>query len=200
MCGSIGRVNRALFPKTPPTFQWIVDGTPLYDPRNDDTAGGAGDERWDDPSTWSLKSDNATLIYNIIRGIRYGGNWLYGGQNLSASRLPFGSWAAAANECDADIDLAGGGTEKQFRVAGEIALSTQPVDAIETLLRCCNGRMAEIGGIYKIVVGGPGAPVASFGDDDILVTEDQEFDPFPNLDGTITASRPASPIRARVMG
>lgn len=181
----VALVNRDLFPSGAPKFRFICQGIPLYDLRNDTSAGGAGSEDWDDGTTWSLKGDPATLAYNIARGIYYDGEWFYGGQNLAASRLPYASWAAAANECDADIDLVGGGSEKQFRVSGEIQVSTEPATALEALLKCCNGRMAEIGGAYKIVVGGPGAAVLSLTDDDVVVTEPQKFDPFPNLDGTI---------------
>ncbi|WP_187277123.1 phage tail protein [Phyllobacterium endophyticum] len=48
----------------------------------------------------------------------------------------------------------------------------------------CNGRIAEVGGIFKILVVAPGAAVYSFSDDDILVAKGQNFTPFPGLDAT----------------
>lgn len=180
----VARINQKLF-TSQPTFTFVADGIPLYDLRDDSSVGGDGAQRWNSPATWEPRGDPATVVYNIIRGITYNGEWFYGGQNLAASQLPFDMAVAAANECDIDIPLAAGGTEKQFRVSGEIQVSSQPADAIAALLTCSNGRIAEIGGAYKYVLGGPTAPVLSFTDDDIIVTEDQEFDPFPSLDGTI---------------
>lgn len=180
----IARVNQDIFPGSP-SIKYICKGVPLYDVRNDTSAGGDGAERWDTPSGWSERGNATVLAYNIIRGIRYEGEWVYGGRDLAAARLPFASWAAGANECDALIALKDGGSERQYRVAGEIQFGRQPVDALEQIGQCSAARFAEIGGAYKTLVGPPGAAVLSFTDDDIIVTEEQKLDPFPNLDGTI---------------
>ncbi len=63
----------------------------------------------------------------------------------------------------------------------------QPVDVIDELLKSCNGRMSEIGGVYKIMVGAPGASVYSFTDADIVITDGQTYDPFPGLESTNNA-------------
>ncbi|WP_246662633.1 phage tail protein [Rhizobium sp. P44RR-XXIV] len=47
--------------------------------------------------------------------------------------------------------------------------------------------MAEVGGIFKMLVGSPGGAVYSFTDDDIVVTEEQDFQPFPSLSATYNA-------------
>ncbi|TXR46351.1 hypothetical protein [Phyllobacterium endophyticum] len=59
-----------------------------YDIRRDSTNGGSGAHRWDNPATWEPSDNPVVLIYNIIRGIYYGTEWVYGGQNLPAYRLP----------------------------------------------------------------------------------------------------------------
>ena len=158
--------------------------TPWYDIRKDDTAGGEGDHRWDAPETWEPTSNNAVIIYNIVRGVSYDGEWLYGGQNLAAFRLPADSWMAAANECDAERELEDGGTEPQFRCGMEIRGDMEPLTVIEELLKACSGRMAEVGGIFKLLIGAPGSAVYSFTDDDILITRGQTYTPFPTLDDT----------------
>lgn len=164
---------------------WVVQGLKLYDIRKDTTAGGSGSHRWNNPSTWEFTRNPVVMIYNIIRGISYDGEWVYGGQSFGAAQLPFASWAAAMNECDAPIDLKGGGTQPQFRAGGEIELSSEPLDTIERLLMACNGRLADCGGVYKIHVGAAGSPVYSFTDGDIIIDEEQTFDPFPGHDATV---------------
>lgn len=158
---------------------------PLYDLRKDSTNGGNGPQRWNDPSTWAPSDNNAVVAYNIIRGIYYGDEWIFGGQNLAAFRLPASNWIAAANECDRLVDKAGGGQEKQFRCGYEIKpADDEPLAVLDEIRKGCNGRIAEVGGTFKMLVGAPGAAVYSFADDDILVTEDQSFEPFPSLSET----------------
>jgi hypothetical protein len=164
-----------------PTMKFVLDGIPLYDRRFDSTAGGSGPQRLSDPTTWALTANPVVVTENILRGIRYSGAWLYGGQTVSGPQLPQASWVAAANECDDPIALVAGGTEPQFLAGGEIRLDVQPAEAIEELLKACNGRLAEIGGTYKIRAGAAGAAVFSFTDADILSTEQQTFEPFPSL-------------------
>ncbi|RVK81379.1 DUF1983 domain-containing protein [Sinorhizobium meliloti] len=157
---------------------------PLYDLRKDSTNGGSGAQRWNDPSTWEPSENNVVVKYNLIRGIYYGGEWIFGGQNLAAFRLPGSNWIAGANECDRLVDRAGGGQEKQFRCGYEIRLDMEPLSVIDDIRQGCNARLAEVGGVFKTLVGAPGAAVYSFTDDDILVTEDQSFEPFPALSET----------------
>src|SRR5690348_10896923 len=50
-----------------------------------------------------------------------------------------------------------------------------------TLFRSCAG-------VYTILVGAPAAAVATFTDDDVIVTEDATLDPFPNLDNLVNGA------------
>src|SRR5690606_11651499 len=180
-------VNRELFPGQ---MRYLFEPPVLsfYDLRKDTSAGGSGSHRWSDPSTWEPTTNPMVVIYNIIRGIYYGvpgaWEWVFGGQNLPAFRLPASSLMVAMNECDRAIDLADGGTEPQFRCGMEITGEMEPLAVIEELLKSCSGRLAEVGGIFKPVVGVPASSVYSFTDGDILVTREQGFKPFPPLDDT----------------
>lgn len=175
------RFNRKLFKNGLPRCIFEPKPTPMYDPRKDSTVGGSGAHRWDTPTTWTGSVNNAVLMYNIIRGVYYGAEWVYGGQNLAAHRLPVSNWMAAMNECDRAITLSGGGTEPQFRGGCEIEVNMEPLEVLDTLRLGCNGRLVEVGGAIKLLVGAPGAAVYSFTDEGILVTESQSFDPFPTL-------------------
>ncbi|MEZ2224386.1 carbohydrate binding domain-containing protein [Rhizobium sp. RCC_161_2] len=160
---------------------------PLYDIRKDSSAGGNGAHRWDNPATWEPTSNPATMIYNLARGVYYGSEWVYGGQNIAAFSLPAANWMAAANACDAAVTLDDGSHEPAFRAGYEIQCDQQPLDVISELLKGCNGRMAEVGGVFKMLISTPGGAVYSFSDDDIVVTEEQDFQPFPSLSETYNA-------------
>ncbi|AYG66749.1 MULTISPECIES: phage tail protein [unclassified Rhizobium] len=160
---------------------------PLYDVRKDSSVGGNGGHRWTDPSTWEPSANPAVMIYNLARGVYYRSEWVYGGQNIGAFCLPATNWMAAANACDASVQLDGGSSEPAFRAGYDVQCDQEPLDAVSELLKGCNGRIAEVGGIFKMLVGTPGAAVYSFSDDDIVVTEEQDFQPFPSLSATYNA-------------
>ncbi len=176
-----------------PTFRFEVQGIFLYDPRKDSSVGGSGSHRWGNEATYEWSDNPAVIIYNILRGIYYQGDYIYGAE-IPAHNLPLANWIAAMNECDLPVSLEGGGTARQFRCGYEIkTLDNEPVDVIEELLKACNGRMAEIGGVYKIQVGAAPLPVAFIADQHFVVTEDQKLDDFHGLESTfngVTATYP----------
>lgn len=174
-------IERELF-TGPPECRFEIEGLRLYDPRKDSTVGGSGSHRFGNTATYEFSDNTAVVIFNILRGIYYDDEWVFGLQNLPATRLPLSNWFAAMNECDRLIPLTGGGSEKQFRCGAEIKVDEQPIDVINELLKGCNGRMAEIGGIYKIRVGAPTLPVYAFTDEAISITTGQSYDPFPGLE------------------
>lgn len=176
-----------------PSYLFETDGILLYDVRKDSTAGGSGSHRWNTPSTWEVSSNPVIHIYNVIRGVRYGSEWVYGGQTMEAYQLPAANWMAAANACDEVISLVGGGSEPRYRAGCQITVDQPPADAIESILKGCSGRVAEVGGAFKITVGAPGAAVYSFTDEQIIVTEAQSFDPFPGLEQTFNGAQASYP-------
>ncbi|CDN93471.1 phage tail protein [Agrobacterium tumefaciens] len=152
----------------------------LYDLRKDSSVGGNGPHRWHDPATWEASDNLPLMIYNIARGIYYGGRWVHGGRNFSSYRFPVSSWIAALNEADRDM----GGGRRQFRGGLEVSVDRDGLDVIEDLRLGCSGRLAEVGGRIKMLIGAPGAAVYSFSDREIVVTADQDFEPFPTIAAT----------------
>ena len=168
-----------------PKFVFEIWGIPLYDISKDSTAGGSGSHRWSNPATWEPSDNPAVQIYNLLRGIWYDGVWLHGGQTLTANRLPSANWIAAINACNALVDTADEGTEKAYRSSLECFTNEEPLALIEECLAACAGRLIDAGGVYKIKVGAPGSAVFTFTDDDVIVTDPQDLDPFPSLDETV---------------
>lgn len=167
-----------------PTFTFEPSSIGLYDPRKDSTNGGVGTHRWGNRATYEPSNNPIVIAYNIIRGIYYNDEWVFGGRNLAAFRLPASNWIAAMNAADLSV-VTTEGTEKAFRAGYEIRGDMAPIDVVNEILKGCNARIAEVGGVFKVLVGSPGAAVFSFTDDDIIVTKEQSLDPFPNIDTTI---------------
>jgi hypothetical protein len=175
-----------LFSSGAPTFKFVTNGARLYDISKDSTQGGVGTHRFDDPSTWGGDGDflSAVQIYNLLRGIRFNSQWLYGLQNLERTRLPPANWISAIQACRNPIQ-GPNGLEPSYRTGGEIQVGAQIKFSIESILTGCQGRLSEVGGTYKLYIGEPGNPVLSFTDNDILSTEGQTFTPFFSLEDSI---------------
>jgi hypothetical protein len=181
-----------------PSFKFGLTGIPLYDPTRDSTNGGSGSQRYSTPSTWGGDGDSlpAVQIYNILRGITYNGRWVYGLQDMTQARLPAINWNAQINKCRAGITGVTG-PEPTYRSGGQINVSAQPANTIQTLLTACQGKLAELGGFYKIHLGAPDTPSFSFTDDDILSTEQQDFTPFFGLADTVNGMTATYPSPAQ---
>ncbi|MES4990996.1 phage tail protein [Agrobacterium radiobacter] len=179
------RVSKNMFSGVP-SFKFVLEGMRLYDISRDSTQGGVGPQRYADPATWGGDGDflPAVQIYNLLRGITYNGQWFYGLQNLSSSRLPAAAWITQIEKHRAGT-LESTGWVNTYRSGGEIQVEAPLTSAIEALLTACQGRISEVGGVYYLHSGAPDAPVIAFTDDDILSTEEQEFTPFLGLADTI---------------
>ncbi|UOA25893.1 hypothetical protein DSM107133_00582 [Pseudosulfitobacter sp. DSM 107133] len=160
-----------------PSVRFVVGGIPLYDPRKDTSVGGDGTHRWGDVSTWEVSENVAVQTYNIMRGIDLGGGHKWGG-DAEAEDLPLAVWWAAMNKADLGVDLEAGGTEPQYRASYEVFVDDEPGGVIEDILRGAVGEVSEVGGVWKIRLGGPSLPIYFFTDDDVIITEDDKFAPF----------------------
>lgn len=165
-----------------PEVRFEVRGAPLYDPRKDSTAGGSGAHRWDDQDTWEYTENPVVMVYNILRGLTLADGSIYG-LGVDADDLPIGRWVAEMNTCD-ELVPTPEGEEPRYRAGIEFSLDQEPLDVIAELLKSCGGHVAESGGAWNISVGPAPFPVASFTDDDIIVSDPREFEPFRGLNQT----------------
>jgi hypothetical protein len=163
-------------------LKFVVKGMALYDPRKDTTVGGSGSQTFGNLNSHTWTDNLAVIAYNILRGVRVKNSdasitTIFGVDDTPASALPLSNWFAAMNACDNVGGLLGG----TMKGGAEIAVDTPPLDAITAILKSCNGRLTECGGIYKLFIDNPGAAVATITDADILSTSDETFDPIAPL-------------------
>jgi hypothetical protein len=190
-------VNDKLFTGFP-TFKFGLSGIKLYDISKDSTAGGSGSHVYSNPATWGGDGDQfpAVQIYNLLRGIKYGGAWVYGLQNMGAARLPAANWIAQIGKCRTTI-TGESGPEPSYRSGGQINFSFQPANVVEGFLTACQGRLSEIGGFYKIYLGAPDSSVFSWTDADLLSSEGQSFRPFFSLADSVNGIQGRHPDPAQ---
>jgi len=171
------RFSRKLY-QALPNVLFQCGGIKVYDPRKDTTVGGSGAHRWGTPSTYELSRNNAVLAYNVARGITLASLGVWGG-SIAAEDLPLSNWFTAMNECDTTI---GTPAVAQYQAGYEVRVDAEPAAVLEELMKGCTGQLAEVGGEFKIRVGGPGLPVLFLTDDDLIVTAPQDYQPFVQAD------------------
>jgi hypothetical protein len=164
-------------------WKFVVRGIKLYDPRKDSSVGGSGAHRFDNLSTHEWSGNLALMAYNVLRGIRVpdaNGNpvHFYGLEGTDSEDVPLDNWTAAMNEADVAIALDAGGTEKQFWGGWEVPVDREPLEFLREVVNATGGRFVENGGVYKIFLGAPGLPVASFDDGYLPANVGDTFNPI----------------------
>lgn len=170
-----------------PDYLFQPSPLPMYDPRKDGSAGGVGPHRWGNRATYEPSANAAVIAYNIARGLYWGSEWVYGGRNLPAWRLPRAEWVAAMTACDRQMTRAEGGTEPAYRCGLEISVDRPAADVLEDIGSAANMRFAEVGGQIKPCVDLPGAAAFAISDSDVIITEGQSFTPFFAVANTYNA-------------
>lgn len=156
---------------------------PFYDPRLDSSVGGEGTHVWGDPSTYSETRNPVVMIYNILRGWALPCGAIWGGE-YEAEDLPLSSWVAAMNACDATPE---GSNRPRFRAGLEIRFSEEPAAIIEELLASCSAQFVDNGGTAYVQVAEPEPAIATITDGDVLVTSDEEYEPFPSSEAVFSS-------------
>lgn len=134
--------DQDVFPSGLPTATFDIKGRTLYDPRD-------GETRW---------SDNPALaVRDYLTSARYG-------RGVPAAEVDDAAIIAGANYCDADID--GEGT-RRWTCNGALTTGRTALDNMKHLLTSCRGWLVHSGGLYRLVMDAPAAPVFEFNEGNI---------------------------------
>lgn len=129
-----------------PKITAVMRGKRLYDPRQDDTAtaySGSGDQRIDSPNTWEYTNNSAVCLLNYMLDDRIGL-----GESLDSFDAT--SLLASMDDCDVDISLSGGGTQKKYTCDGIIDSKNSHKANIQNILTSMNGQLLYSGGKYHV--------------------------------------------------
>ena len=152
-----------------PQLLWELRGAPVFDPReaSHDAA---------DPSTWAWSDNPALIAAQYYQGWTRAGKTILGA-GWDRSRIPEADLIAAANECDEEVSLKAGGTEKRYRAGGPLYSSRSHRGNIEKLLLAMDGEVDDTAGEVRILPGVERATVKEIKWDDILSASTLELDP-----------------------
>jgi len=172
-----------IYPGGVPKYAFELNGPPLYDPRKDSSIGGVGLHRFNLPESWEQTTNPMVIAYNVLRGITVPGGNVWGG-GFPAEDLPYTEWAEAMDACDQPVE---GSDRAQFEAGFEIKFEEPPADFLEELFSAANAQIVEMGGYWYPIVGSATSASAEISDDDVLVSETWQHDPFPGLESTFNA-------------
>jgi hypothetical protein len=136
--------DQSVFAGGIPTFTAVIKGKQV-----EDTSG--------TPQTYPASANAALVIRDYIKS-SYG---------LADDNIDDTYFAAAVADCNDDIALSGGGTEKRYQINGVINASTTTGQALQDMVRACNGTLYLSGGQWRLKVGVYDASVKSFTLDDL---------------------------------
>ena len=151
-----------------PLFTAEVEGKKVYDPRDASTA----------------YSANAALCIRDYLTSAYGLD-----NDGDTDDAASASFDVAADACDDDVSLSGGGTEKRYEINGVISLDRTPSDILGDMMTACAGTLFWGAGKWHLKVGEYVSPVKTFTLDDLrseinLQTKHSRRDNFNIVRGT----------------
>jgi hypothetical protein len=152
------------FPNGLPLVTATVKGKKVYDPRTSTTA----------------YSNNAALCVRDFITSAYG---------LSDDQIDDTVFSAAANICDENVSLTGGGTEKKYTINGITRADINYGDVLTDMMTACAGSLFWGAGLWKLTVGDYIAPTKTLTLDDLrspitLATRVNLRDQFNIVKGT----------------
>ncbi|MEL6738346.1 MAG: phage tail protein, partial [Pseudomonadota bacterium] len=171
-----------VWPAGRPRFKCQLRGLKCYQARLDDTVGGSGTHRIDDPSTWGWTENLIDIRYNWVRGI-YAGNrndqpeMLLIGRGLSATEAPPENVFARANLCDEIVD-----GEPRYAIGGLIQANESFLEVERAFAAACAGTIVQREGSVEIDPGAAQAVVATFTDDDLITSSRVSWSEFLGQD------------------
>lgn len=188
-----------IFPTGAPQVSAILRGAKLYDPRLDSTNGGSGSHRVASPSTWTWSCNPALAWawYMMNEEVGFG---------VPASRINWPSVITAANVCDEDVSLSGGGTQNRYECHVELSTSRDIRSNVDAILSSMCGIRFYSGGQWYVRAGAYSEPVVDLTEDDFaggevrILPRTRRRELFNSIRGKFIDSRPAGTLSASDAG
>lgn len=133
------------YPGGIPNPTCVVKGRKVYDPRTEVSA-------WSDNVALCVRDYLTSAIYGL---------------GVTDAEIDEASFIAAANICDEEVTLAGGGTEKRYTCNGAFELSAEPGTVLEKLAGAMAGWVVYVGGKWICHAGAYVTPTITLNEDDL---------------------------------
>lgn len=150
-----------------PQIKFKVRGRKCYDPRLDSTNGGSGSHRADDATTWEWTQNRVLWNLDWVRSIKMSGTRI-AGIGAPNTLIDWDAWADAADVCDEDVNVSGGGIIKRYTGGGGLVASDDdPATVAKTIASCYAGEFAPRSGYIATFAGAARTATVTLTDDDL---------------------------------
>lgn len=154
------------YPSGHPSPLIVFRGRKLWDPRLDPAFGGSGTHNVNDESTWTWSQNAALCALDYAKGVQLNGTFI-GGMKCPISGLDLDAWVAAANICDENVALKGGGTEKRYTVNGLVSSLEDKQGVFAALLQAMAAVPVVRNGKLGVVAGAAVTSSTTLSDDEL---------------------------------
>lgn len=141
----------------------------------------------EDPRDSSVAfSDNAALC---IRDYLINDDY---GMGVAATEIDDSAFGSAADVCDEQVPLSGGGTESRYAVNGVVDTKVTPRENIAQMLTAMSGKLVYSGGLFKLFPGEYRTPSITLDEDDLIApititTKNSQRENFNRIKGTFSS-------------
>lgn len=167
----------------------IIEGRKIYDPRLDDTNGGSGAHRRNDPTTWEFSNNSVLCVIDYLRGVRVNNTVglndgkIIAGVGVSDTRVDWANVIAEANICDEVVPVKRGmfdtGFDTGFDAESTLTQIRYTCDGIidpaqdhrtnlDQLLSSMAGNLVYQNGEWRVYAAAPRAAIESRTTDQIV--------------------------------
>lgn len=172
------KLDQKLWPSgIPSKITTIVEGCPLYDPRQDGSRGGTGAHRAENQNTWAWRSNGieigrnpALALLTYLIGYRIAGKLAWG-MGVPIESIDLDNFRAFANVCEEQVQAASGGTVQRYTADGIVSTA----DTHETVINAITAAMGstkltDVAGQYCLIGGFDDTfgPKVSFNESDLV--------------------------------
>ena len=150
-----------------PEITALVNGRKVYDPRKDSTSagyvtGGASNQRFATPSTWTFSENPSLCIRDYLSNARFG-------KGLAGAKLDDVAFGASATDCDTSVTFYNGGTVgKIFQTNAVLQTDDTLFDNIQKMLMGCRGFLPYNQGVYSLKIDKSASSVYAFTTDNLI--------------------------------
>ncbi len=124
---------------------FLVRGAKLFDTRT---------------STTAYSNNSALVLYDFLTNSVYG-------LGIPSADIDTDSFDTAADVCDEDVNLNGGGTEKRYTCNGVVTSDQDPEEVIQQILGTMSGKLVRTGGTWKVFAGEYRSPTVTLTEDNL---------------------------------
>lgn len=168
-------------------YRFSGEGGFFYDRRRDETQGGFGPQRWDNPASWEYTTNAMVVADHYRSGIRImsGSSALWFGVGETLDAVPYREFSQIAAHCDELVALKHGGFQRRYEINGMLSAADSHDKNLQKIADQMAARAIDQGGRIAIRPPMVRTPVVTLTDGDLIRGSESRVDPGEGIDDMV---------------